>query len=60
MTRLPTTNNDPLDRITRIMPELALDDDEGDPFVGHFHRVSVPELMGREATSHAGFSGRVM
>jgi len=32
----------------------------GDALVRHFHRVSVPELMGREATSHAGFSGRVM
>jgi hypothetical protein len=40
--------------------ELALDDDEGDSFVRHFHRVGVPELMGREAASDASFSGRVM
>ena len=42
------------------MSELALTDDKRAFFVRHFNRVSVPELMGREATSHAGFSGRVM
>ena len=40
--------------------ELALDDDERDSFVRHLDSVRVPELVGREATSHAGFSGRMM
>jgi hypothetical protein len=40
--------------------ELALDHHEGDAFVRHFDRVSVPELVGGEPTSHAGFSGRMM
>jgi hypothetical protein len=42
MTRLPTTNNDPLDRITRIMPELALDHDEWNTLVRHLDRVRMP------------------
>ena len=40
--------------------ELALDDNERDALVCHLDRVSVPELMGREATSHPGPSGGVM
>jgi hypothetical protein len=40
--------------------ELALYDDEWDAFVRHLDRVSVPELVGRESTSHAGFGGCVM
>jgi hypothetical protein len=31
MTRLPTTDTGALDRITRIMPELALDHDQREP-----------------------------
>lgn len=42
------------------MAQLALDDDEGDAFVRHLDGVSVPELVGCEATSHAGFGGRMM
>jgi hypothetical protein len=40
--------------------ELALYDDEWDAFVRHLDCVSVPELVGREPTSHAGFGGCVM
>jgi hypothetical protein len=40
--------------------ELALDDDERDALVRHLHSVSVPELVGREATPDTGFSGRMM
>ena len=40
------------------MPELALDDDQPDALVGHLHRVAVPELMRREAPSHARLRGR--
>ena len=32
------------------MPELALDDRQRDPFVGHLDRVRVAELMWREPT----------
>ncbi len=46
-----------LDMITRIMSELALDDDEGNSFVRHLDSVSVPELVRREATSHTGERG---
>ncbi len=35
-----------LDTITRIMPELPLDDDERNAFVSHLHRVRMPELVG--------------
>ena len=35
------------------MPELPLDHDERNALVGHFHRVSVPELMRRESSAHA-------
>ena len=41
MTRLPTTDTEALDRITRIMPELALDHDQRNAFVRHLDRVSV-------------------
>jgi hypothetical protein len=40
--------------------KLALDDHERDAFVRHLASVSVPELVGREATSDASFSGCVM
>jgi hypothetical protein len=40
--------------------ELALDDDERDALVRHFDSVSVPQLVWREATPDAGFSGRMM
>ena len=40
------------------MPELALDHDERDPFVGHLDRVRMPELMRRESAPHAGDGGR--
>jgi hypothetical protein len=40
--------------------ELALDDDKWEAFVRHLDSVSVPELVWREATSHAGLSGRMM
>jgi hypothetical protein len=42
MTRLMANSHRPLDRITRIMPELALDHDQRDPLAGHLDRVSVP------------------
>ncbi len=32
------------------MPELALDDRQRDPFVGHLDRVRVAELMWRKPT----------
>ena len=35
------------------MPELALDHDERDPFMGHLDRVRMPELMRGEPASHA-------
>lgn len=40
--------------------KLALDDDERDAFMRQFDRVSVSELVRREPTSHASFSGRTM
>jgi hypothetical protein len=43
-----------------VVAELALDDHERDAFVRHLASVSVPELVGREATSDASFSGCVM
>ncbi len=42
------------------MSELALNDDERDALVRHLDCVSVPELVWREATSHADFSGCMM
>jgi hypothetical protein len=40
------------------MPELALDDDQRDAFVGHFDRVSVPQLMRREPSTDTSCGGR--
>src|SRR3954466_13845389 len=37
------------------VPELALDEMSGTPFVGHLDGVGVPELMGRETPPNAGF-----
>jgi len=42
------------------MSELPLDHDERDPLVGHFDRVSVSQLMRREATPDASCGGHVM
>ena len=39
------------------MPELALDDRQRDPFVRHFDRVGVSELVRREPPPHAGQGG---
>ena len=35
------------------MPELALDHDQRNSLVRHLNRVSMPQLVGREATSDA-------
>jgi hypothetical protein len=35
------------------MPELPLDNRQRDPFVRHFDRVRVPELVRRESPPHA-------
>lgn len=43
-----------LDKITRIMPELALDHDQRDSLPGHLDRVGMAELVRREPTTHAG------
>ena len=40
--------------------QLPLDHDKRDTFVRHLNRVGVPQLMGREAPSHARGRGRVM
>src|SRR5205807_6564892 len=40
--------------------ELPLDHDKRDTFVRHLNRVSVPQLMGREAPSDARGRGRTM
>src|SRR4051794_25759242 len=37
------------------VPELALEEMSGTPFVGHLDAVGVPELMGRETPPNAGF-----
>jgi hypothetical protein len=42
------------------VPELPLDHDERDAFVGHLDRVSMPELMRREPTTDTGCDGRVL
>jgi hypothetical protein len=60
MTRLTATNTHALDRITRIMTELALDHDQRDPLARHLDRVCVPELMrGGPATDAGRDSGVV-
>jgi hypothetical protein len=46
-----------LDRITRIMAELALDDDQWHAFARHLDGVRVTELVWREAPSHSGRGG---
>jgi hypothetical protein len=56
MTRPPATKTNALDRITRIMPELALDDVDRHAFTGKLHGVGVSELVRRETSSHP--SGR--
>src|SRR2546423_15687443 len=39
------------------MPELALDDQEGNSCAGHLDGVRVPKLMGREPAPHSGCLG---
>jgi hypothetical protein len=39
------------------MPELALDDHQGHALARHPHRVSMAQLMRREAPAHAGYDG---
>ena len=41
------------------VPELALNDDEWDAFVGHLDRMRVPQLMRREPPPHSGRCRRV-
>jgi hypothetical protein len=36
------------------VPELALDDDQRHPLVGHLHSVGVAQLMGRQPAAHPG------
>jgi hypothetical protein len=36
------------------MPELALDDDQRHALAGHLDGVRVAQLVGREASPHAG------
>jgi hypothetical protein len=50
---------DVVDAQVRV-PELALDDDQRETFVGHFHGVCVSELMCRGPPSDVRCSGRVM
>ena len=59
MTRLPTTDTEALDRITRIMPELALDHDQRKTLVRHLDRASVPQLMRRKPAPYTGGGGMV-
>jgi hypothetical protein len=40
--------------------KLSLDHNKQHAFVRHLNRVSMPQLMWREAPSHAGAGGRVM
>ena len=46
-----------LDRITRIMAELALDDVERHALAGELDGVGVAQLVGREAAPDAGLGG---
>jgi hypothetical protein len=57
---LDTGTDAPLDRITHIMAELALDDDQWDTLVGHLDRVRVPQLVRREPPADAGWCCRVV
>jgi hypothetical protein len=40
------------------VPELALDDRQRDPFLGHLDRMRMAELMRREPPSHASLSSQ--
>ena len=40
------------------MAELALDDNQRHPLVGHLDRVSMAQLVRREAAPHPGRCGR--
>jgi hypothetical protein len=42
------------------MPELPLDDEQRHSFARHLDRVSVSELMRREAASYSGSGGGVV
>lgn len=42
------------------MPKLPLDNNQRNALVRHLDGVRVPQLMRREPTPHASFSGRVM
>jgi len=46
-----------LDRITRIMTELALDHEQRHAFARHLHRVGVSQLMRREPAPHPSPAG---
>ena len=50
----------PLDKITRIMTELALDHHERDALVRHLDRVSVSQLVGCEPTPHTRRRGEAL
>jgi hypothetical protein len=39
------------------MPELALDDQQRNPFAGHLYRVRMPQLVGGEPTTDPGCFG---
>ena len=60
MTPLTATNTNALDRITRIMAELALDDKQRHALARHLHPVSVPQLVRRGATPHTCSCGCVV
>jgi hypothetical protein len=40
------------------MPELPLDNRQGDPFVGHLDRVCVPELVRRKPPTNPRLRGQ--
>jgi hypothetical protein len=42
------------------VPELALDDQQRDPFAGHLDRVGVAELVEREPSADPGRCGSVV
>jgi hypothetical protein len=42
------------------VPELALDDQQRDPFAGDLHRVGVAELVRREPSADPGRRGSVV
>jgi hypothetical protein len=49
-----------LDRITHIMPELTLDNQQWDALARHLHRVGVAQLVWGEAPTHPGAAGRLV